>query len=348
MTRSIYLNWLDNFSKQCELMPNTRLSAFLKVYHLVLITMRYEKIEFDQNLQEHPFQTVATIIDDTLVSLKSSWEVEYIEDDDKSFKAVKSHRPEVKHAGLWTQQWPRYVGELMEGYIARYLHRINVNSLEPYIAGRRVLDMGCGNGAFLFACLEAGADSVVGIDFGKESIDHAKAIAKHRNVSDRSEFLVSTVYDVPFADEEFDFVIQNGVFHHVEHPDKAIREAARLLKKGGAMWYYVDGEGAIKSDLFNAAVYILRDVPTDCIISVLKTMNLSEPKIAFLNDGFGATYSFTTWDKLTAQLSSFGFMDFKRMVGGFATDFDHDVIEADPYGKEKFGEGNLRLLARLG
>ena len=320
--------------------------AFLKLFYLVTIVIRYEKVEFDKTIEEHPYETVVTIIEDNLTALRNSSQLEYIEDDEKLFGEVKSHVQEVKHSTLWTQQWPRFVGELMEGYISRYLHRIRINSLEPLISGKRVLDIGCGNGAFLFACLEAGAASVAGIDFGKENIDHANGVARHRQVSDIADFRVSTVYDIPFDNDEFDFVIQNGVFHHLDHPDKAINEATRVLKSGGHMWYYVNGKGAIKSDLLNAGVHIMRDIPTDFIISRLKALNISESKTAYLNDGFGATYAFTSWEELVAQLSGAGFTDFKRMVGGFSTDFDHDVIEADPYGEEKFGEGNLRLVAR--
>ncbi len=33
--------------------------------------------------------------------------------------------------------------------------------------------------------------------------------------------------------------------------------------------------------------------------------------------------------------------------GDVDTDFDSDQIQADPYGKEKFGEGDLRILCQL-
>jgi hypothetical protein len=33
-------------------------------------------------------------------------------------------------------------------------------------------------------------------------------------------------------------------------------------------------------------------------------------------------------------------------VGGFPTDFDHDAIEADPWGREKFGDGDIRVLVQ--
>ena len=62
---------------------------------------------------------------------------------------------------------------------------------------------------------------------------------------------------------------------------------------------------------------------------------------------FIATYSRTTWADITKKLNEFGFGNFKRLTGGSQTDFDLDRIESDPYGKEKFGEGDLRILCQL-
>jgi hypothetical protein len=46
-------------------------------------------------------------------------------------------------------------------------------------------------------------------------------------------------------------------------------------------------------------------------------------------------------------LGKAGFGNFTRLTDGFGTDFGLDVIEADSYGREKFGEGDLRVLAQL-
>ena len=64
-------------------------------------------------------------------------------------------------------------------------------------------------------------------------------------------------------------------------------------------------------------------------------------------DGLNATYRHTSYKEITNRLSQFGFGNFKRLSGGFETDFDLDVIQKDPYGKEKFGEGDLRILCQL-
>ena len=61
-------------------------------------------------------------------------------------------------------------------------------------------------------------------------------------------------------------------------------------------------------------------------------------------DGLSATYAHTSWDKITKKLARHGFGNFKRLAGGFDMDFDLETIQSDPYGREKFGEGDLRVL----
>lgn len=348
MDRSVYLEPLKEFTALCDSLPTTRQAAFLRVFYLVNVTMRYENaVEFSKDLPDHPYAMTGKILEDAAMGLKGSAEILFTENEaTRDFEKTKSHAQEEKHETLWTELWPEYKDRLHDEYVARYRHRIAVNDLDGLMAGARCIDAGCGNGGFLFAALEAGAASVAGVDFGVESVEHARAVAKARGVEDRAEFHISPVYTLPFEDGTFDFGFQNGVFHHLDDQDKAIAELARVIKPGGHIWYYVDGAGAIKSDLFDTGVHILRDIPTAFVVQTLSAMNISQGKITHLTDGLNATYAKATWDGLTEQLARHGFDDFRRVVGGFPTDFDHDVVEADPYGREKYGEGNLRLVAR--
>ena len=51
--------------------------------------------------------------------------------------------------------------------------------------------------------------------------------------------------------------------------------------------------------------------------------------------------------ELSEVLSLSGFGNFRRPLGGFSADFDHDLIEAGIYAIEKFDEGDLRHLAQV-
>ena len=188
---------------------------------------------------------------------------------------------------------------------------------------------------------------MTGIDYGEKSIIYAKNVSRKKGLDRKAVFKRASVYETGMEESAFDFAVQNGVFHHLDDENKAIREARRILKKGGWFWYYTDGEGGISYDLWDTSVDILKDVPVLFIEKILESMNVKREKIVHLSDGLSATYAHTNWDEITKRLASHGFGEFRRLTGGFDTDFDLDKIEGDPYGKEKFGEGDLRILCKL-
>jgi hypothetical protein len=93
-------------------------------------------------------------------------------------------------------------------------------------------------------------------------------------------------------------------------------------------------------------VEILKGIPQELILGHLEYLNLETGKRYHLGDGLNAKYRHTTWAEITERLAQLGFGNFRRLRGGFPTDCDHDVIEQDRYGREKFGDGDLRLLAQ--
>lgn len=342
----IYLASLDALTEKMDAVANTRFTAAAKVITLATMNMRYEQVAFTTELPEHPFVMTKAIIDDAITMFDALTGAAFIEAEDRTIGDGKPAAMEDKHQDLFNEIWNRYEDDVFRTYVDRYVRRVDVNNLVPLIEGKRCVDMGAGNGVFAFALLERGAGSVVGVDYGEKSIAYANDYAAHHGLSDRAEFKVATVYETGCQDAEFDFAIQNGVFHHLDNEDRAYRETYRILKPGGYFWVYTDGEGGISYDLFDRSVHLLKDVPILYVESVLESLNISRDKVAHLSDGMGATYRHTSWDEITGRLASMGFGEFKRLVGGYPTDFDHDRIAADPYGAEKFGEGDLRILCR--
>lgn len=320
--------------------------SWAKVVCLVGMNMRYEKIAFDKNPTEHPYMLTEKIVNDTMLMFEHFQSISFIQNIKNKITDTKTKQKEDKHQDLFNQIWDRYNEAEFQEYIERYLHRININNLAPLIEDKKIIDFGCGNGVFCFATIQKGAKEAYGIDFGENSIKFANKVSRSMNLSN-AHFKVATVYETGYEDNFFDFAIQNGVFHHLDDENKAIEEATRVLKKGGWLWYYTDGEGGISYDLWDTSVDILKDIPASFIGEVLLSMNISRNKIAHIMDGLSATYAHTSWDEITKRLSSFGYGNFRRLSGGTDTDFDLDVIESDPYGKEKFGEGDLRILCQL-
>jgi len=342
MDKTRYLEELKALADAMRAVPNTPYGMWAKVVTLAVLNMRYERIALNRQLAEHPYPLTERLVADGRRQFAALADAAYIEDPRPPLGGTKSHEKEAKHEELFNEIWDRYDEEAFRAYVARYVHRIAINDLP--VAGKACVDLGCGNGVFCFALLECGAASATGVDFGARSIAYAQRVAPAYGPA---EFRCATVYDTGLPDDTFDVAVQNGVFHHLDDEDRAVREAARILKVGGGMWYYTDGEGGISYDLWDASVAMLRDVPVLVIEQVLESIHIRREKVVHLMDGLSATYAHTSWDAVTARLARFGFGEFRRLRGGFDTDCDPDVIEADPYGREKFGEGDLRIWCRL-
>lgn len=92
---------------------------------------------------------------------------------------------------------------------------------------RRAIDLGCGNGRFLAALAERGAE-VTGVDAYPDSLERALARAP------RATLLAADVTAVPLEAAGFDLVAALDVLEHLE-PPRLLAEARRLLAPGGRL-----------------------------------------------------------------------------------------------------------------
>lgn len=90
---------------------------------------------------------------------------------------------------------------------------------------RPILDLGCGDGDFARAAFTQPLD--MGIDPWAQAIEQAKHVGMHR------ELKVIDSNKMPFADESFATVLSNSVLEHIPNIDPTMREAHRVLKRGG-------------------------------------------------------------------------------------------------------------------
>lgn len=91
--------------------------------------------------------------------------------------------------------------------------------------GERVLDLGCAEGATLYHLGEP--EGAVGVDLFEDKL----AFARERLPACR--FVEGSAYELPFDDASFDHVLIRDVVHHVDEPDRAAHEIARVLSPGG-------------------------------------------------------------------------------------------------------------------
>ena len=94
-----------------------------------------------------------------------------------------------------------------------------------------IADLGAGEGTFS-QLLAQRAEKVIAIDNSEKMVDFGSQVAKDNGFKNL-EYRLGELESPPIDEESVDLVFFSQALHHAEHPDKAIREAHRIVKPGG-------------------------------------------------------------------------------------------------------------------
>ena len=90
------------------------------------------------------------------------------------------------------------------------------------------LDLGCGTGNYT-AALQKAAKTLIGIDVSKGMIEQAQI--KFPQI----HFICGDVTNLPFDSETFDGTFAIQLLHHLKKKEIFLKEAHRVLRKGGCL-----------------------------------------------------------------------------------------------------------------
>jgi 2-polyprenyl-3-methyl-5-hydroxy-6-metoxy-1,4-benzoquinol methylase len=118
-----------------------------------------------------------------------------------------------------------YTTERLSAKLANLRMSRAFNELYP-CRGKRILDMGCGDGTYTLELARAGAVDVLGVDPAEAAVENARRKAEEAGVGN-VRFMSGNIYDLDIG-ERFDCTVLRGVLHHLPDAGLAIRKLASL------------------------------------------------------------------------------------------------------------------------
>jgi ubiquinone/menaquinone biosynthesis C-methylase UbiE len=157
-----------------------------------------------------------------------------------------------KQFDRWSRSYDRNV---LQALFFHPAHRMLLDSLTE--SDQRILDIGCGTGAFAAAALERFPDTQVwGMDLSDGMLGQCEA--RCSAAPGRLHLVQGDSQRLPFRDDSFDVVTCSHSFHHYPRQEQVAAEMHRVLRPGGRL-FIIDGDrdglwGRFLFDVFIVAV----------------------------------------------------------------------------------------------
>jgi SAM-dependent methyltransferase len=129
-------------------------------------------------------------------------------------------------------------------YYFGYQYGLGTQYIVPYLrsqkvplAGKRICEIGCGEGGVLAALADEGATYALGIDIRQEALDRADKFFPALGIN--SEFKIHDVTNQqtpPEWRESFDFVTLRDVMEHLDDTLGSLRHVMDFLRPGGYLY----------------------------------------------------------------------------------------------------------------
>jgi 2-polyprenyl-3-methyl-5-hydroxy-6-metoxy-1,4-benzoquinol methylase len=138
--------------------------------------------------------------------------------DDPAFFAGYSEFPRSREGLAGTSEWPAF------------------SAMLPAIAGKRVLDLGCGFGQLSRWLAEAGAAAVLGIDLSERMLAEAEARTNDARVAyDRAD-----LETLELDEQSFDLVVSSMALHYIDDFARVVATVHGAMAAGGDFVFSVE------------------------------------------------------------------------------------------------------------
>jgi len=142
-------------------------------------------------------------------------------------------------ANFYSELW-RYHPPVTDS-VDKFLRKVGLD--KKWFNGKKCLDAGCGWGKNLVPLSKLSND-VTAVDLC--DLTFAKKLTKGSKI----KFKRADLRNLPYKNGTFDFIICEGVLHHVYEYEKLFNELKRVLKKNGVLVVCVRGRGGISPFMY--------------------------------------------------------------------------------------------------
>jgi ubiquinone/menaquinone biosynthesis C-methylase UbiE len=142
---------------------------------------------------------------------------------------------------LWHFPAPAFIGRFLDSGIRRAMQSpTKIIARSGIVPGMRVLEVGCGSGAYtLFAAEAVGSQGqVFALDIQPgmlKQLQRKLEMDGCRHLKARVTLVEASAAQLPFPDAAFDVVYMISVLQEIPGKAKALEEAKRVLKPGGTI-----------------------------------------------------------------------------------------------------------------
>jgi 2-polyprenyl-3-methyl-5-hydroxy-6-metoxy-1,4-benzoquinol methylase len=154
------------------------------------------------------------------------------------------------------ENWRRFLEVVDEPRIAEAERSLRDMLGLQALAGRTMLDIGCGSGLFSLAALRLGASRVHSFDFDRESVACAFELQRRFAPDTQAEWTIEqgSVLDDAYLRSlgTFDVVYSWGVLHHTGDMWRAIAGATVPVAPGGRLFISIYNDQGAKSRVWRA------------------------------------------------------------------------------------------------
>ncbi|WP_109488196.1 ArsR/SmtB family transcription factor [Occallatibacter savannae] len=122
-------------------------------------------------------------------------------------------------------------GRLGKDYVPGKSWKAMAEALLRLMPPQTIADLGAGDGSFSLLLAQS-AEKIIAVDASAKMIEFAREQASRNHVKN-VDYRLGDMEELPIDDASVDLVFFSQSLHHALHPDRAICEAARILKPGG-------------------------------------------------------------------------------------------------------------------